>query len=286
MSAERAKRKKFTRGRVADWIVFAAVLVGAALMLYPLAWMLSASLKANKDVYGSGLIPREFHFENYARIWGQAPLLRGVINSFTVAVPVVTLSILTATLAAFAFAKLRFWGRDFFFMLLLAFTMVPFAVYMLPQFVVFKALGLLRGPWAILLPRVAGGAFTIFFLRQFLYGVPDSVIESAKIDGAGFLRIFFQMILPLAAPAVVAQVILAFIGNWNDYLGPLLFIRGTEWHTVPLVMATFNAGSGGADNSIPLLMAASLVSMLPILAIFAVFQRRIVNSVMLSGGKL
>jgi multiple sugar transport system permease protein len=286
MSAALPRKRKLKRADAVNFVIFLVILAGAVVMLYPSLWMLSTSFKANKDVYGTGLIPPEWRPENYLKIWDQAPLLRGILNSFTVAIPVVSLSVLTAALAAFAFAKLRFFGRNFFFMLLLAFTMVPFAVYMLPQFVVFKALGILRGPLAILLPRVVGGAFTIFFLRQFLYGIPDSIVESAKIDGASYVRIFFQIILPLAVPAIVAQVILSFIGNWNDYLGPLLFIRGTEWYTVPLVMATFNAGSGGADNSVPLLMAASLISMLPILVVFAVFQKRIVNSVMLSGSKL
>lgn len=282
--------RKFFRKRtnIANLIIFIIVLIGAFICMYPLFWMLGTSLKTLTDAYRNptSIFPGEWTFENYINIWSEAPMLRGLLNSILISVTVVVIGMFTAALAAFAFAKLDFPGKNMAFMFLLVTNMVPFAAIMLPQFVVFKAMGLLNGPLGVIIPKMIGGAITIFFLRQFLYGVPDSVIEAAKLDGAGFFRIFVSIVFPMIAPAVVAQLILNFIGTWNDYLGPMLYIREAEWYTIPLVIANFNKGSSGANNSVTNLMAASLVAMLPILVVFGIFQKQIINSVMTSGSKM
>jgi len=282
--------KKFfsKRKNIVDTIVFLVVLLGAFVCLYPLFWMLGTSFKELSDAYRNptNLFPSAWTFENYIAIWGEAPMLRGLFNSILVSVTVVTVAMFTAALAAFAFAKLEFPLKNTAFMFLLITNMVPFAAIMLPQFVVFKAMGLLNGPLGVIVPKMIGGAITIFFLRQFLLGVPDSVIEAAELDGAGFFRIFIYIVFPMISPAVIAQLILNFIGTWNDYLGPMLYIRDMDWYTLPLVIANFNKGSSGANNSVTNLMAASLVAMLPILIVFGIFQRQIIDSVMTSGSKM
>ena len=285
MEREIIQRKKIKRDDVKKWVLFSVLLVVAFFMIYPLFWMLFTSVKANKHVYGTGLLPPEWHLENYIKIWSEVDLLLGFRNSTLITVPIVVVSVFFSGLAAYAFAKLNFPGKNIVFFGMLGTSMVPFAVTMLPQFILFKEMGLLKGATAYVVPRLTGGIFTIFFLRQFLYGVPDSVIEAAKLDGASQPTIFVKVVLPLLTPALVAQVILGFIGTWNDYLGPLLFIRSNEWKTIPLLIAAFNSGTTGANNETPMLMAASIVSMVPVLVVFAIFQKQIINNVMLSGVK-
>ena len=280
-----APRKKIKRSIVFRWIVFAILLLFAIVMMYPLVWMLSTSVKANRHVYGTGLIPPEWHFENFINVWSEVELLRGFANSTIITVPIVVCSVFFSGLAAYAFAKLNFPGKSAAFFVMLGSSMVPFAVVMLPQFILFHEMGMLHGAIAYVVPRLTGGIFTIFFLRQFLYGIPDSVIEAAKLDGASQPIIFIRVVLPLLMPALVAQLILGFINIWNDYLGPLVFIRDKEWRTLPLIISAFNSGTTGANNETPMLMAASILSMVPVLAIFAVFQKKIINNVMLSGVK-
>lgn len=285
IQSPKAPRKKIKAGVISKWVVFAVVLLCSVVMMYPFLWMLSTSFKANAHVYGTGLIPIEWHPENYIRIWKEVNLTRGFLNSIVITVPIVVCSVFFSGLAAYAFSKLRFPGKNIAFFGMFATSMVPFAVVMLPQFIVFKEMGLLKDAWAYVIPRLTGGIFTIFFLRQFAYGIPDSVIEAAKLDGASQPVIFIKIVFPLLMPALVAQIILGFIGTWNDYLGPLIFIRSNDWKTIPLVISVFNSGATGANNETPLLMAASLISMIPVLAVFAVFQKQIINNVMLSGVK-
>lgn len=270
---------------VGKWVVFAVVLIFSIVMMYPFIWMLSTSFKANAHVYGTGLIPIEWHPENYVRIWKEVDLLKGFRNSALITIPIVICSVFFSGLAAYAFAKLHFPGKNIAFFGMFATAVVPFAVVMLPQFIVFKEMNLLKGANAYIIPRLTGGIFTIFFIRQFAYGIPDSIIEAAKIDGASQPKIFISIVFPLLMPALVAQVILGFISTWNDYLGPLIFIRSDEWKTIPLIISVFNSGATGANNETPLLMAASLISMIPVLAVFAIFQKQIINNVMLSGVK-
>ena len=137
-----------------------------------------------------------------------------------------------------------------------------------------------------MIPKMFGAVGTVFFLRQFLYGIPKSISEAALLDGAGYMKIFVSIILPLIMPALSTQFILSFIGNWNDYLGPLLFIRTPAWRTLPLVVNALNPGAHGAEiEQIPQALAASLVSLIPIVVVFAVFQKKIIGSIVLSAVK-
>ncbi len=277
------KRSLERKEKAFNWVLFAILLAGCVVMLYPFFWMLSTSVEANKYVYKDGLIPIEWHWENYIKIWKEVDLVQGFINSTVITVTTVFVSTFVATLAAFAFAKLRFRGKNVAFLVLLCSSMVPFAAIMLPQFILFKSVGLLKDAWAYVIPRLTGGVFTIFFLRQFMYSIPDSMIEAAKLDGASYLQIFFKIVFPLAMPAFTAQLILGFISTWNDYLGPLLFIRNEDFYTLPLIISKFNSASTGANNEIPMLMVASFISMVPVLIFYGIFQKKIVDSIMMSG---
>ena len=169
---------------------------------------------------------------------------------------------------------------------MLSTMMIPFAVVMLPQAWLYGRLGLTNGPLAVMIPKMFGAVGTVFFLRQFLYGIPKSISEAALLDGAGYMRIFTSIILPLIMPALSTQFILSFIGNWNDYLGPLLFINQPAWRTLPLVVDRLNPGAHGADmERIPQALAASLVSLIPIIVVFAIFQKKIIGSIVFSAVK-
>lgn len=268
---------------VGNIITFVLLTVGAIIMMYPLVWMLFTSLKPFTEVYTT-FFPSVIKFDAYRIIWIELPLVRGFLNSFLTTVPVVLVQVFVSAMAAFAFAKLKFKGKNVLFMALLATMMIPFTVIMIPQVMVFKSLGLLNNIMAVTIPKMFGAVMTVFFLRQFLYGVPDSLLEASKLDGGGYTVTFIKIVLPLIMPALATQCILSFIGNWNDFLGPLLFIREKDWYTLPLIINEY-AGNNGLSEFIPKLMAASLVSMVPIIIVFAAFQKKIISSIVFSAVK-
>ncbi len=281
MKAMSRKKRRYIENAVMI-VVFTLI---ALIMGYPLLWMLSASVKENQYIYNTGLIPPSVHFENYSRAFEETNLLIGLGNSFLFTIVIMVASVFTATMAAFAFAKIKFRFRNAMFLLVLSTNLIPYATILLPQYGMLVDMGLLKSPFGYLLPRLFGNAITIFFIKQFMELIPDSLFESAKIDGAGYFRRFFVIAVPLAMPAIATQLIMSFISNWNDYIGPLFFLRQDSWATVTLVIAKFNASVSGANKSTNLLMASSVVALLPILVIFTIFQKQIVNSVMMSGIK-
>ncbi|MDE7395785.1 MAG: carbohydrate ABC transporter permease [Clostridiales bacterium] len=276
------------RRLIVNTILFVVLLLGAIVMLYPLLWMLFTSFKNYTEIY-DGLFPKHWTGAAYKYIFTEkeklpTSLVRGFINSVLCTVPVVLVQVFVSAMAAFAFAKLHFKGKNILFIIMLATQMIPFTVIMIPQVYVFRTFGLLNGPIAVIIPKMFGAVMTVFFLRQFLYGIPDALTEAARLDGAGYNRTFFSIVLPLIMPALSTQMILSFIGNWNDYLGPLLYIVGEEWYTLPLIIDNFAGNDGGFDG-VPRIMAASLISMVPILVIFAAFQKKIVGSIVFSAVK-
>ncbi len=277
---------------IADIIVWCALFVGAVIVLIPFIWMVFATFKPGAELYGSDFFPKEWTGAAYSEMWKNAveiagcSMPRGFLNSFLTTVPVVLVQVVVSAMAAYAFAKLDFKGKNALFLVMLSTMMIPFAVVMLPQAWLYGRLGLTNGPLAIMIPKMFGSVTTVFFLRQFLYGIPKSISEAALLDGAGYFRIFISIILPLVMPALATQFILSFIGNWNDYLGPLLFIRQPEWRTLPLVVNALNPGAHGAEiEKIPQALAASLVSLIPIVIVFAAFQKKIIGSIVFSAVK-
>lgn len=273
-------KRKYT---VVNIIVFILLAIGAIAMMYPLVWMVFASMKPWTQVYTT-FIPKTWDFSAYKNAWSEAPLVRGFFNSLLTTVPVVLVQVFVSAMAAFAFAKLKFRGKNALFMVMLATMMIPFTVIMIPQVIVFRVLGLLNGPIAVIIPKMFGSVMTVFFLRQFLYGIPDSLTEASRLDGAGYNRTFITIVLPLIMPALSTQCILSFIGNWNDFLGPLLYIRDQAWRTLPLIVNSFASRNGGSEY-IPITMAISLISMVPIIVMFAAFQKKIIGSIVFSAVK-
>ncbi|MDE6274275.1 MAG: carbohydrate ABC transporter permease [Clostridiales bacterium] len=285
------EKKKFhiSPKLIGDIVITVVLALGALLMLLPFIWMLFATMKDYTELYTT-FFPSTWSFESYAQMWEECGylmeggIIRGFFNSILTTVPVVAVQIVVSAFAAYAFAKLHFVGKNIVFLVLLSTMTIPFAVIMLPQAWLFGAMGLTTGPLAIIIPKFFGSITTVFFLRQFLYGIPDSISEAARLDGAGYTRTFISVIFPLLMPALATQAILSFIGNWNDFLGPLLFVTDKDWYTLPLLVNRLNNG-GGSLAQIPRSLAAALISLVPIIVIFAVFQKKIIGSIVFSAVK-
>ena len=274
------------KDRITDVFVFVFLTMGAVVMIAPLLWMVSTSLKSKEEVFSLPpvWIPTEISFNKYFEIWNMGPLLSGISNSLIVALSVTIVGTFTSSLAAFAFAKLNFRGKNKIFLLLFASVMIPYPVLMIPQFMMFSNIGWVDTLLPLIVPGLFGNIFMIFFLRQFLNSIPNSIIEAAKIDGCSYFQIFYKIIFPLIKPAVAAQLILWFMAIWNDYLGPILYLNSPEKQTLQLVIANFNA-SYAIQSDYPLIMAASVVALLPMLIVFMIFQKQIIESIAISGVK-
>ncbi|QYR23931.1 carbohydrate ABC transporter permease [Paenibacillus sp. sptzw28] len=271
--------------RWTDFFVYFLLALGSLVILIPFWFLFITTMKSPMEAF---IMPPDWfpkpNFVKYTEIWEKAPFLQGIFNSLKVALPIITIGTFTSSLAAFAFAKLRFPGRNFIFLMLLATIMIPFPVVMIPQFVMFSELQWIDSLKPLIIPAMLGNVIMMFFIRQFMNSISDEFIEAAKIDGASLFGIFIKIMLPMVKPAVAAQLILWFLGIWNDYLGPRLYLTTPEKKTIQLMMADFNAFYV-IQSDYPLIMAAAFIVMIPILIVFLVFQRYFVESLNFTGVK-
>lgn len=274
-----AKRKSVV-GRAALYLVL--ILVAFA-MLVPFAWMLSASLKLNKDVFTFPMkwIPSDPQWANYSTIWTKIPLGTFTFNTFKLTIIVTLLQVFTSSFAAYAFAKLHFKGRDALFLGYIATIAVPWQAYMVPQFMMMRSFHLNNTHLAIICLQ-AFSAFGVFLMRQFYEGIPDELCEAARIDGLSEYGIWRRIMLPLSKPAVSTLVIFTFVNTWNDFLGPLIYLTDTKLKTIQLGLRMFITQYSSDYN---LIMAASVVSLIPVLIVFLSLQKYFVQGVATAGLK-
>lgn len=270
----------------ANIFIYIVLILGGVIMIGPLLWMLSTSLKDKMGVFQlpPQWIPNPVRWDAYKRLFKLTEMYDGFKNTIIVSFTVTIIGSLTSSVAAFSFAKLRLPFKNVIFLILLIALMIPYPAVMIPQFMIFSKIGWIDTLKPLIVPGLFGNITMIFFLKQYLQSVPDSVIESAKIDGAGYTRTFVSIIFPLIRPAVAAQFILWFMGAWNDYLAPLIYLNSPEKQTLQVVIANLSA-TYATQTDYPLIMAMSFVALLPVLIIFLVFQRQIIESVALSGTK-
>jgi multiple sugar transport system permease protein len=275
-----------TESRTVNIVLFIVLSVFAVAMAAPLLWMFTTAIKTKAEVFALPpvLWPEVPQWDTFVRMWSDAPILSGFKNSFIVATSVTVIGSFTSALAAFALAKLRLPFKNVIFLGLLSGLMVPYPTVMIPQFVMFSRLHWVDTLLPLIVPFLFGNIIMIFFIRQYLESVPNSLIEAAKIDGASYFTIFTRLIFPLIRPAVAAQFILWFMGVWNDYLAPILYLNSPERQTLQVVIANLNV-EFATQRDYPLIMGASFVALLPILIVFLVFQRQIIESVALAGTK-
>ena len=270
-----------TSRRVQLVVAYLALGIGSLWALAPFLWMISTSLKTDSQVlvYPPAWIPNPVAWGNYEQVTRLVPFWRFLVNTAIVAVTVTILELVTSSFAAYAFARLRFPGRDKLFLLYLATLMIPGQVTLIPNFLVISWLGWVDTYAALIIPA-AFSAFGTFLLRQFFLTIPLELEEAAVIDGASRLRILLQVIVPIARPAIAVLAVFTFINYWNSYLWPLIIINSLEKATVPLGLGYFLSQNG---NEWHLLMAACAISMLPTVVIVVLLQRHLVRGIAISG---
>ena len=269
--------------------VYLFLTLGALIMIIPLVWMFESSVKTPGQFLTTQLslaMPKNPQWQNYTqRVWEMTPKLqRGILNSIIIAVSTILVGTFVSSLAAFSYSKLRFPGKNKLFLAELATMMIPFSVIMIPTFIIYAKIGWVNTWYPLIIPGMLGNVSMIFFLRQYMSGIPTSMIESARIDGAGFFKIFWSIMMPNARPAVAAQAILWFMGAWNDYFAPSIYLHDDNLLTVQGMISRLNA-MYAINTDYPLLLTASVIALLPILIVFMVFQKQIIASVAMTGMK-
>src|SRR5262245_7202451 len=271
-----------TRRLIQRILVYALLIAGSVVFILPFMWMVATSLKQSQDVftYPPSFLPSSFEWRNYISGWTILPFNRFLFNSLIVTCANVVGNLISCSLVAYGFARLRARGRDLLFLLLLATLMIPREVTIVPRFLLFSRVGLVNTLWPLILPAWFGYPFFIFLLRQFFMSIPQELDEAARIDGASSLRILTTIILPLSKPALATVAVFAFIGNWTNVLDPLIYIRSQELYTLALGLNLFRGVNLIQFN---LLMAVSIVTLLPVLIVFFLSQRLFVQGVTLTG---
>ena len=280
-SAVVSKKEKVING-----FVFVGLCLGAVVMVFPLIYMVMTSFMTKNQILSGQLriIPEPWVWGKYAEVLKKANFVSGVLNTIKVEIPVLLIGGFTSALAAFAFAKMRFRAKGALFMGLLATIMIPFAVIMIPQYVMFTRMKWTDSLLPLIIPACFGNVSMIFFLRQNLTSIPNDLMDAAKLDGCGYFRTFAQIFFPLMKGAVGTQLTLWFMGIWNDYLAPVIFLRSEKNWTLQVVIRSFNAYYA-IQSDYALIMAASVIAMIPTVVLFFCFQRVIIESVAISGIK-
>jgi len=254
-------------------------------LILPFLWVVSTSLKGNEQIFAipPRFIPETIHWESYIHVFDRMPFLTYFLNSTFISIIAIIGTVLSSSLVAYGFACIRWPGRDAVFILVLATMMLPVQVTMIPVFVMFKDIGWLNTFKPLTVPAfLGGGAFNIFILRQFFLSIPQSLFDAARIDGCSEFRIYYQIALPLAKPALATVAILTFLFTWNDFLGPLIYLSDKLKGTLALGLAMF---TGQHQTEWGLLMAASVLMMLPVIMIFFFFQKYFIQAFTTSGIK-
>lgn len=278
------RRKGFNLG--IELLIWIPLIIIALIEFLPISWLFANSLRSPTQAYvlPPSFFPTDFRWDNYSAVINSPNInfMRFFWNSLKIAVIVTAATLLTCSLAAFAFARLRFPGRDALFFMFLATMMVPGTVILIPTFIIMARLGLIDNHLALILPGLTS-AFGIFMLRQQFMSLPEVLMDAAKIDGAGFLRIFFQILLPLVGPGLSALGILTFLGSWNSFLGPLLYLRSNDNFTFPLAIVMLQGYMGTGNRA--QVLAGIMISVAPVLAFFLAAQRFIIQGFTVSGLK-
>lgn len=282
-SVQRTKKLQKTR-KPGNWLVYLLLTLGLIFVIAPFIWMILGSFKTNAEL---AQIPPTW--------WPQAPTLQNYVNLFSkldfplyfansviIAVFVTGFNLLFCSMLGYALAKLRFKGRSFLFGLVLVTLMVPGSVTMIPLFVIMSKLHLVNSLAAVILPEAAG-AFGVFLMRQFMFSIPDELLEAGRMDGASELFLYWRVVMPLCTPALATLTILTFLSSWNDFLWPLVVLTSDQKYNLPVALATFAVGQHASDNG--LLMAGAVVIVAPVIVVFLLLQRYFTQGIAMTGLK-
>ncbi|QHF22779.1 ABC transporter permease subunit [Rathayibacter sp. VKM Ac-2804] len=263
---------------------YAVMIIAAAALLLPFFWMITSSVKTPNEVFSVPVkwFPETWVWSNYVEIWTQSGMLTWIRNTLLLAVVVTVLQVLTGSFAAYGFSRMRFPGRDVLFLVYIGTIAVPWQSYMIPQFILLSNLKVSNTLWAIILIQ-AFGAFGVFLMKQFYETIPEELSEAARLDGLSEYGIWARIMVPLSIPAIASLTLLTFVATWNDYLGPLIYLRNPDLWTIQLGLQSFV--STLYDANYALLFAGLVISVVPIAVIFLLGQKYFVEGIATSGLK-
>lgn len=280
--------RQVRRGQLLSTILTHTILIMmAVLMIFPLLWLVSTSLKepSKQMIWPPQLIPNPFYPQNYVELFIVAPMELYLANSFKVTLLSVLGTCLSSSLAAFAFARMRFRGKNLLFGILLGTMMLPYAVTVIPTFTIMRQLGWLDTHYPLFVPAYFGSAFNVFLLRQSYSSIPQDLFDAAKVDGAGFFRIYWQIFIPLGMATLVTIAIFGFLGSWNDLFSPLIYLSTQEKMTVALGLAYLRGRAGTGVSTVGVIMAGSLLVSIPMLLLYGFGQRYFIQGLARTGLK-
>ena len=275
------KRKKTTAGRVT---IYALLILTYVVNVFPFFWMLRSSFMTKNEIFAQPMrwLPKEFLVENYWEALVSVPFLRYFANSnFIVAVNLIG-KLLSCSLVAFGFARIDFKGKNICFALIISTMMIPWSVLMIPQFMIWSNIGLYNTYWPLTLPSFFLDAFYVFLLRQFFQTLPMGYDEAARIDGASYLRIYWSIVMPLSKPALMTVGVFTFMNTWNDFMGPLIYLKDSDKYTVSLGLQQFISQY---TTEWHLMMAAATVTIVPMIVVFFFAQRYFIEGITFTGLK-
>jgi multiple sugar transport system permease protein len=293
--AEAAKRKKthtagYVIGKIATYL---GLILFSLWILVPFFIVVITSFKLTEEAQVAGNafgLPSGIHWDGYVEVFtytsggGDIPVVPlGFINTLWMVIPTTLLGLFCSSIAAYAFAKLNFRAKNFMFTALLMTMMIPGTIMLTPSYLLYDLIGWTRTPLPIIIPGMFGAAACVFFMRQFYTGIPTDLIEAAKLDGMGYFGIFFKIMVPLSVPALLAQGILGFIGGYNDYFGPYLYLTDPEMYTLQIALKSFQ---GTYATNWPTVMAGAVVALIPTLVIYIVAQKYFIQGIATAGMKL
>ena len=278
------KLSKTNQFRNINYFTYIILILGSFFMLMPLVWLVRSSFMELNQIFifPPVWIPEPFTFENYPGVFEAVPFLKYFINTFTILIPSVIGILISCCMGAYAFSRLNWPYRDFIFAILMTTLMLPYAVTLIPTFLIWAKLGLVNTFWPLIIPKWFGAIFYIFLLRQFFLTIPKELDEAAKIDGANPLQILWHVILPLSRPALITVAIFAALAEWNDFLGPLIYLNNDEDYTLAIGLAQF---TGLYHSQWNLLMAASTMVVIPVIILFFFAQKHFIEGIALTGTK-
>ena len=275
--------KHFLRQHTYRFLLYLLLIVSCAIMLLPFFWMVTTSFKEESEVLRMPpqWFPKDWLWRNYIKAWNVAPFGRYFFNSFFMAITTTVGEVITTILAAYAFAKMRFFGKNVLFAILLGTLMIPGQMLLIPNYVTITRLGWFDRYEALIIPWLAS-VFGIFLLRQFFRSIPDELQDAARIDGCSRLRFLWQIVVPLSKPAIMTVALLKFLGSWNAFLWVLIMTNSDKMRTVPVGLTLFSSEVGTAYEQ---LMAASVLAIIPVLILFFFTQKQFIQGVARTGIK-
>ena len=278
------KQSKMIQFGNKNYFTYIILISGSFFMLMPLVWLVRSSFMELNQIFifPPVWIPEPITFENYPGVFDAVPFLKYFINTFTILIPSVIGIVISCCMGAYAFSRLNWPYRDFIFAVLMTTLMLPYAVTLIPTFLIWAKLGLVNTFWPLIIPKWFGAIFYIFLLRQFFLTIPKELDEAAKIDGANLLQILWHVILHLSRPALITVAIFAALAEWNDFLGPLIYLNNDEDYTLAIGLAQF---TGLYHSQWNLLMAASTMVVIPVIILFFFAQKHFIEGIALTGTK-